>query len=176
MIHALPSEQPASPFSNLITDTGINAVQMARLTREFAQFVHERRPGPIFTHHPYAFDIDFHRAECNARGIDWKAAWDPVAAAEGVVAKPHGLELNDLPRPSISDLAEDATERAFKIKEDQAKAWDALIDRDLLGKGEHGARTGRVDWAAAAGYLHEVVEGHVQRARHEHQGMCGQPA
>ena len=71
---------------------------------------------------------------CNARGIDWKAAWDPVVAAEGVTAKPHGLELNDLQRPSISDLAEDATERAFKIKEDQAKAWDALIDRDLLGK------------------------------------------
>ena len=40
MIHALPSEQPATPFTNVVTDTGINAVQMARLMREFAQFVH----------------------------------------------------------------------------------------------------------------------------------------
>jgi len=127
MIHALPSEQPATPFSNLITDTGINAVQMARLMREFAQFVHERRPGPLYIHHPYAFDIDFHRAECGARGIPWKAAWDPVVAAENVVAKPHGLEFNDLERPSIRDLADDATKRAFMIKEDETKAWDALV-------------------------------------------------
>ena len=118
MIHALPSEQPASPFSNLITDTGINAVQMARLTREFAQFVHERRPGPLYTHHPYALNIDFHRAECGARGIDWIAAWDPVVAAEGVTAKPHGLELNDLQRPSISDLA---TTRSNSANADRKK-------------------------------------------------------
>ena len=59
---------------------------------------------------------------------------NPVAAAEDVVAKPNGLELNDLPRPSISDVAENATERTFKLKEEEAKAWDALIDRDNLGK------------------------------------------
>ena len=54
MIQALPSEQPASPFSNLITDTGINAVQMARLTREFAQFVHELyRASPCYGDRPY---------------------------------------------------------------------------------------------------------------------------